>query len=94
MPPGCSISPTYVLKLLFSEKYKIAISSTTAVARENSNILLESLVFYNFLMQVSLNLKTIKFYLIKFLATTKLFSVKGGSDTINEMSKLQTNFAN
>jgi hypothetical protein len=58
----------YVSKLLFSEKSQIANNSAATEARENIRTYLESLEFYKFFMFIWLNLKTIKFYLIK-LAT-------------------------
>jgi hypothetical protein len=50
------------------KNHKIANNSATTEAREKISTYLESLEVENFLMYVGLNLKTIKFYLIK-LAT-------------------------
>jgi hypothetical protein len=57
------------------KNHKIAKKSTTTKAIEKIIADLESLEFYNYLMHVYLlNLKTIKFYLTRFLLTTKLFT--------------------
>jgi hypothetical protein len=50
------------------ENHKIANDSTTAEAREKKRTDIEPLIVRNFMCYVSLNLKPIKFYLIK-LAT-------------------------
>ncbi len=53
---------------IFAKNNEIVINSTNTEAREKISMDLESLEFHNFLMQISLNLRPIKLFLIKFAA--------------------------
>jgi hypothetical protein len=52
------------------KNHKIVNNSTATKARAKISVDLESLEFYDSLMSVLLNLKTIKFYLIKLANTS------------------------
>ncbi len=56
--------------LYLVKNHKIVNNSTAPTARAKISVDLESLEFYDFSMSVLLNLKTIKFYLIKLVNTS------------------------